>query len=212
LSALGNLANNSASGYGQSQQQYGQYNTNDMNALNNYSSYLTSNPATDQYNAENVANLERGASETATQAQAGLSQSLAQRGISPNSSIGVGGLAQIQDNLAGTDAQVRGQIGQQEINQRSQNLATNANLWNNAANTQFGRQQALGQQTEGLDQNLYNMNIDQALQQYQQAQQQQAANASLWGGVASAVGTFATPWLAGSLYGATAGAKAAGNL
>lgn len=183
MGALGNIGSNLGQQAGQAGQQYGLYNTNDANALNAYSQYLTSDPGTEQGNAGIIANAEKGASEAADFGKAKLQSDLYQRGIPINSSIGAGALANIDQNLATNDANNRIGIGQWRINQRANNLATNANLWDNAASNAFNRDYSLNNQQIGLYNNLYNDATQQALDQYNADQNKQNQQNQLWGSI-----------------------------
>jgi len=192
-SALNSIANNFGSQGKAAQDQYGQFNTNDTNALNALSSYYTTNPATQQYNAEQTANASEAARVGAERAKAGLSMDLANRGIDPNSSAGVGGLTAIANQQASTNANIQAQQAQENERQHAQNLADNANLWNGAASTAFGRTNTLQNQQAGLEQQGFS-NADQlAMQQYQQKLQQQQAEEGLASGLFNTAANIFAP-------------------
>jgi hypothetical protein len=195
MSTLNGIGNGLASQANQSGQQLGTFNANDLSALNAYSNYLTSNPATQQYNAQQTANAEQGASEGAQKATAGFEQSLAERGISPNSSVGVGGLASIDEGLAANNANVQAQVGEQNQQQHAANLGQNAALWSGAQGTAFGQ----NAQTTGQEANLYSglvSDADQmAMQQYQQQVAQQNGQLGFLGQLGSTAATTLAPWL-----------------
>ena len=178
MNALQSLGYNIGGQSSLAQNNYNSANAGANNAIANYSKYLTTNPGTDQADAEAIAKAEQGASEAGVKAKANLSQDLAQRGVSPGSSIGVGGMANIDESLAANDANIRAARGEQETAQHNANLATNAELLSNAANTQFGRYDTLTGQQVGIDQGLLSAADAQAIQQAeyanQQYQQQQA--------------------------------------
>lgn len=193
LSTLGNISSNLGQQANAANTQYNGFNTNDVSALNNYSNYLSQNPATQQYNAQQTANAEQGANEGAAHATANLDQSLAQRGISPNSSEGVGGLASIQEGLAANNANIQAQEGEQNQQQHAQNLNTLANLWNGASNTAFDRGNTLQQQQGALNQNMFSDADQLAMQQYQQQEQQQQSADSFLSGIGGLAANYFAP-------------------
>jgi len=139
-------------------------------ALNGLSQYLQSNPATQSYNAAN------------------LDTNLASRGISPNSSMGIGGLASINRGLAANDANIQSQVGQNNIAQHAANLGQLANLWGGAANTAFGQNQDVNGARAGIYGNLAANATNQANALYDYQQQQNAGVGSFLG----ALGTGAS--------------------
>lgn len=180
--------------FNQANGQYQQSNANDQRAQNALSQYLMTDPATDTYNAQQVAGAERGASEGAVSAQANLDQTLAARGIAPDSSMGVGGAASIQAQLAGNHANILAQQAQANENRRASNLAENANLWSGAAGTDFGRATgALGSQA-GIASGQLSEQDQLDMDEYNQKVAQQNANTAFWGQLASAgVGAWGGP-------------------
>jgi len=192
-SALQNIGGQLGNLYNQLGNQYQGNQANATSAANAYSQYLQSDPATQSYNAQQIAGAERGAQEGAVRAKAMLSSDLAQRGISPNSSMGVGGLSSIDAALAANNANIQNQNAIRNQERRGQNLATNAGLWGNLANTSLGQgQQVLGQQT-GINQGLLSEADQMALQQYnaqmQAYEQNQQNQDALWGSLANAAAT-----------------------
>lgn len=193
MSTLGNIANRLGSQYDATSQDYSADNARNRTAINEYSRYLMADPATDQYNAEQTANAERYAANGAARATAGFQQQLAQRGINPNSSIGVGGLANIQQGLAANNANIQAQIGEDNRRQHGVNLATNANLWNATAGNSFNRANTLSTQQAAIDGNLLSEADQMAMQKYQDEIAQQASSNQFL----STLGTAAFPLLKG---------------
>jgi hypothetical protein len=185
-STLQNIAGNLGNLYGQQQGQYQTDQANQNRAANAYSQYLQSNPATNTYNAQQIASAERGASEGAQAAKANLSADLARRGISPNSSMGVGGLASINQGLAENNANIQNQNAINNENRYQQNLATNAGLWGNLAGQDYGRATSTAGQQAGIEGNLMSEADQMALDQYNQQVVQNNANSALWGSLAGA--------------------------
>lgn len=165
---------------------YGLTSAANQNAINNYSQYLMSNPATESYNAGQVANAEKGASQQAQGAQANLDQQLASRGISPNSSAGVGGLASIDQGLAANNAQIESQVGQANIARHQANLATNANLMSAANQQAYGQDLGFAGQRASINQGLTDASTQQAMDTYQAQLAQQQANNAMYGAVGNA--------------------------
>jgi hypothetical protein len=203
-----NAINSVLSGYGSqgqsAQQQFGQFNAQDVNAINNLSNYYNSNPATNQYNANATANAAQAARVGAAGATAQLDQNLAARGIGPNSSAEIGGLTSIANQQASTNAQIQAAQGQSNEQQHAANIADNANLWNDVTNTQFGRANTLEQQQADLAQTGFSDADQLAMQQYEQQQQQQAGQDALAGGIFNTAATLFSP---GGLWGRAATAS-----
>jgi hypothetical protein len=194
VSAINSIASGLGSQGQAAQTQYGGFNQRDVDALNNLSNYYTSNPATQQYNAAQTANAEQAARVGSARATAQLDENLAARGISPNSSIGVGGLASIANQQASTNANIQAQQGLNNEEMHAANLARNADLWNGATGTAFGRANTLQNQQAQLEQEGFSDADQLAMQQYQVQQQQQQADDAF----------------AGQLFGAGAGLFAPG--
>jgi hypothetical protein len=187
---LNNLINNQTSLGKAAQGQYGQFNTQDVNAINNLSNYYTTNPATDQYNANATAQAAQAARVGSQGATAQLDQNLAARGISPNSSQGVGGLASIANQQASTNANIQAQQGANNEQLHAQNLAANANLWNDVTQQQFGNANTLNQEAADLNQQGFSDADQIAMQQYQVQQANNEANSALAGGLFSGAATL----------------------
>lgn len=182
-SALNSIATGFGSQGRAAQDQFGQFNANDVNALKALSNYYKSNPATEQYNAEQTANASQAARDAAAAGTAQLDRNLAARGISPNSSMGVGGLAAINNQQISTNADIQAQQGERNQELHAQNLAADANLWNNAANTEFGRANTLQNQQAGLEQQGFSNADTLAMQRYQEQLQRQQGEEALAGGL-----------------------------
>lgn len=199
MDALNGIAGGLNSDENEQNQQYGAYNAGTTSALNSFANYLKSNNATDQSDAQITANAEKGEAEAGQKASANLDTSLAQRGIAPGSSLGVGGQASIAEGLAANDANVQAQTGEQQQAQHNANLGTLYNVYSNAANTAFGRGNQLSQEQSGIDQELYGDANQQALEQYQQQQAQSQGVDQLLGAVGGAAATIYGGPAAGAL-------------
>lgn len=162
------------------------------NAIDQYAAYLNTDPATSQYNAAQVANAEKGASEGAQQAKSALSMDLAQRGISPNSSAGVGGLTSIDSKLADTNAGIQSQVGQNNIAQHGQNMATLASLLSGQSGQDWSKLTGALGGAGSLADTLANLTTNQANSTYQAGVQNTQADAGLLGGLGSFA--HAIPW------------------
>ena len=156
-------------------------------AVDEYSRYLTDDPATNAYRAHQVGQAEAGASEAAQAAQAHLDQTLAERGVGgPGSSAATGGAASIAANLAANHTNVLAQNAWQNQLMRDRNLATNANLRSGLADTDFSRMTgALGQEA-GINSGLLQDANQIAMARLQAQLQAQGQQAGFWGNLGSA--------------------------
>lgn len=212
LNALGTLGQTATSGAGAANTQYGNYNAQDMSAINALSNYYTQNPGTDQQVAQDISRGEQGNAENEARGSAALSMSLARSGISPNSSIGAGAQTQLINNENAVNTNVNAQEASHLADERGSNLAANANLLTGASNNAFSKAQTLSNSAAGYDSNLYTDTLNQSLQQYQEAQQKQAQQAQLWGTVADAAGDyFGVPGVGKVVGYGTSGAGSYGN-
>lgn len=150
---------------------YARYNPQYQQALGTYAGLLGRN-ATDSDKAGYVNQMTQGVQGQFLAGQAGLAQNLAQRGLSPNSSVNAGA----QAILEGQRAAALGQAGNQASQYFDQRRLSNANelqgLFGNAAN------QALGQQGQflGAGQGASQAALSGLLPMYEQAEQQRYAN------------------------------------
>lgn len=207
MGTLSTLANEAGSGYNAAQNQFAGNNAGWQKALNQYSNYLSTNPATQQFNATQVANAEAGANEGAERATANTESNLAQRGISTNSGIAAGALANVQEGLAANNANVQNQVGQANIARYGQNMANLAGLWNGAANTSFSQANTLGNDAARDNQDLYGDSLQLANINYQNQQNKANQQAALYGTLAKTLaGAFGGP------AGAATAASATSNL
>lgn len=202
-SALNSIAGGFGSQGTAAQGQFNAYSTNDQNAINALSNYYNTNPATQQYNAEQTANASQAARVGAARATAGLDTNLAGRGIDPNSSAGIGGLAQIANQQASTNANIQAQQGQANEAQHASNLAADANLWNGVSNTQFNRANTLQNQQAGLEQQGFSDADQLAMQQYQAQQANQQGEEALAGGLFSTAANLFAPGSGSGISAAT---------
>lgn len=181
---FGNMGQTAAGQYASTQPQA-------IDAAKAYSNFLTQGP-TGQFNAQQTANAEKGANEGATAATAQLDQNLASRGISPASSIGVGGQAAIEEGLAANNATVQANNAWRNTEQRGQDLATNANLWSGLASNGFGDATTAYGQEAGINSGLLSNANELAIDKYNQQVAANNAQDALWGSVAGAAGTAFT--------------------
>lgn len=157
------------------------------------SDYLTSDQATNPYNAEQTAKYEQGASEGAAAAQANLSQELASRGMGPSSSAAVGGAASINAAQLANHANVQARIAQENEARHQGNLETNANLLSGVANTDYGRATGALDNQAGINSGLMSEEDELSMDEYNQKVAQQNAQAQFWASLGSAgINAFAT--------------------
>jgi hypothetical protein len=173
----------------QAQGNYQNAQANNVGATNRLSQYLTSDPATNTYNAQQVSNAEQGANLGYQREGAQLDQSLAQRGMGPSSAAAVGGRVAMANAQAANNAGIQNQVAQNNINRQAQNLAANQGLWNGQQGQYFGQAgDALGQQA-GVNSGLLTNATNLAENTYNQQVAQQNAQDQLWGSLAGAAGT-----------------------
>jgi len=184
---LSSLAGQMGSDYGAARGEFAGDNAGWQKALRQYSNYLSTNPATQQYNATQVANAEQGANEGASRAIANTEQDLARRGISTKSGIGAGAIANINQGLATNNANIQNQVGQENITRYGDNMAKLASLWNGAADTSFGHANTLGNDASRLNQGLFDDTLHLSELDYQNDLNKDQAKAQLYGTLAKSL-------------------------
>lgn len=195
MNSLQGIANQWGTTAAQASSNYGADSAQNQAALDAYSQYLQQNPATNQYNAQLLSNTEGDIQGSNAKASANLDQSLAQRGISAKSSIGVGGQASLAQGEAATNATNLTNIGEQEQAQHNQNLGTLANLWSGATGQAFGEDATAQNAQTGIYQGLTSDAMQQAVQNYDASQANNNDLASLFSGVGNAVGKTLTSYM-----------------
>lgn len=185
-STLSRIGNNFGDMYSQQAGQYQGDAANQNRAANAYSQYLQQMPGTSTQDALYTARAENGMSEAGQNAKAHLSEDLARRGISPNSSAGVGGLSSIDSALAANHANVLANNAQRNQDLMRSNLAQNADLWNNLAGNSFARADSAAGQQAGIANGQLSEADQQALAKYQGKLQNQASQNALWSSLANA--------------------------
>lgn len=185
-SVLARIGGNYDDQYNQANGRYQGNQANADRATTALSDYLTSDPATNPYNAAQTARYEAGASEGAAQAHAQLSQQLAQRGLGPSSSAGVGGAASIVNAQMANHANVQARIAQDNEARHMGNLEANANLLSGVANTDYNRANGAIGNEAGIENGLMSEEDQLALQEYNAKNAQNNANTTFWGNLASA--------------------------
>jgi hypothetical protein len=188
LNTLGNLGVQAQANAGQANSNYQAINGNYLNSLNQYANYLSANPATDQYNAAQVANATQGNAEAAQRAKGALAQDLASRGISVNSGIGAGALSGIDTGLAQAVANAQNQAAQNNIDRKAANERSLAELWSGAQGTAFGQNESANGQAANIYGNLFNDSNTLADEQYQGQLQSQAGDNQLLGAFGNIAG------------------------
>ena len=180
---------------------YNLYNNANNAAIQQYANYLQQNPATNQTNAGYIAQAEQGSQVAGQQAQGQLDQQLAQQGIAPNSSAGIGGAASIKQGLAANDANIRAQLANANIAQQNQNKASLVNLETGATNNAFEQMMGAQGAQQGVNENLESTANQQALEQYNAAQNAQQQQQAYWDAIGNAAGQLS----AGNLASASGG-------
>lgn len=190
MSTLTNLGLNEGGQANQYASNGNLFNATNLGAFRNAMNYLTANPATDQYNAQYMANATAGNSENAARTAANSDTNLAQRGIAPNSGPGIAAAEQQGATLAGAADAAQASLGNNLINQRGSNLEAAANLAQNAEATNAGQlAQTQGAQA-GVESNLLSDADYQAMQAYQAQLAGQQGMASLMGGIGNIAASY----------------------
>lgn len=173
--------------YNSARNQNAGLNADNMAAYQNYAKYLSTNPATSQYNATQVANATQGMAESGERAKANTIADLASRGISADSGIGAGALANINEGMANNNAQIQSQVGQNNIQRYASNLATLSGLTNNMASNSFNQANTLGSEYANANQNLFSDSDRMAQEQYQSDQNKAAGQNALFSSIGGAL-------------------------
>ncbi len=167
MDALRGYASTLGGDYQHSRDQGVGINSKYMDALNGFSKYLSTNPATSSYNATQVANATHGNAQAAERAKASTLSDLAARGISGDSGLAAGAIGNINEATAGRTADAQNIVGQNNIDRYASNLSQLANLWSGANNTSFNQTNALGNEYGNENQQLFGNADHLAQEKYQ---------------------------------------------